>query len=305
MKAWHYALIVFIGGCCYGVLSTFVKLGYSAGFSMAEVTGSQYICGTLLIWIATLFAKKKKLKGIQAVKMILSGIPMGLTGVFYYQSLQTLDASLAIIFLFQFVWIGTLFEWMIDKKRPTGSKMVSIAALLIGSILSAGLVSNGVNSLSWQGIVWGMLSALTFSTFIYISGSVGKDIPPIQKSALFSTGALIIVMLLFPPAFLLDFQVVVGVAPYGFFLGLLGVVLPPLLFSIGMQHVGPSLGTILAASELPVAVTMSALFLAEYVSISQWLGVVVILSGIVLGNINLSKRKLNAVDTINGNNFAN
>jgi drug/metabolite transporter (DMT)-like permease len=304
MKAWQYALIVLFGGCCYGVLSTVVKLAYSAGFTLAEVTGSQFISGTLLIWGAALFTKRKKLKGIQATKIIISGIPMGLTGLFYYQSLQTLEASLAIIFLFQFVWIGTLFEWVIDKKRPTGGKIVSIVVLLVGSVLSAGLSLNGVGSLSWQGMVWGMLSAFMFSTFVYISSSVGKDVPPVQKSALFSTGGLITTMLIFPPTFLFDLRITTEVAPYGLLLGLLGVTLPPLLFSIGMQHVGPGLGTILAAAELPVAVSLSALILAETVGMTQWVGVAVILGGIVCGNINLSKSKMKTVVKINKKSLA-
>ena len=47
-----------------------------------------------------------------------------------------------------------------------------------------------------------------------------------------------------------------------------------------MLHIGPGLGTILTASELPVAVTFSALILAELVSFSHWLGVVIILINI-------------------------
>ncbi|MFK4998521.1 hypothetical protein ACI2OX_17990 [Bacillus sp. N9] len=43
----------------------------------------------------------------------------------------------------------------------------------------------------------------------------------------------------------------------------------PLLFSIGMPHIGPGLGTILSASELPVAVIMSALVLGEYVTFTN------------------------------------
>ncbi|GAA3332038.1 hypothetical protein GCM10020331_090970 [Ectobacillus funiculus] len=61
MKTWHYALIVFLGGCCYGVLSTFVKLAYSAGYSVTEVTGGQYLFGTLLIWVLVLFTKKENI----------------------------------------------------------------------------------------------------------------------------------------------------------------------------------------------------------------------------------------------------
>ncbi|USG65660.1 DMT family transporter [Brevibacillus ruminantium] len=296
MKTWHYAVIVFLGGCCYGALSTFVKLAYAAGYSVTEVTGGQYFFGALLTWVLVLFMKKKKITLNQTFKLLASGIPFGLTGVFYYQALQTLNASLAIIFLFQFVWIGTLFEWILYKKKPTKGKVISIATLLIGSALAANIVSAEGMVLSWEGTVWALLSAFTFTTFIFLSSSVGKDTPPILKSALLSTGGLIVVFLVFPPMFLFDLPVVMGVAPYGLLLGFFGVVLPPLLFSIGMPHIGPGLGTILTSSELPVAVSMSSLVLAEFVSLSQWMGVVLILGGIVVGNIMHSNNKMMSVD---------
>jgi drug/metabolite transporter (DMT)-like permease len=295
MKTWQYALIVFLGGCSYGVLSTFVKLAYSAGFTVTQVTGSQYLLGTVLIWGVALFSKKKKLSLPQIGKLLLSGIPVGLTGVFYYQSLQTLDASLAIIFLFQFVWIGSLIEWMVYKKIPSTGKMVSIGILIIGSILAAGIITEGGVQISWQGTVWGLLSALTYTALIFLSGSVEKDTPPVQKSALLSTGGLITVFLFFTPTDLFHLPVLMGVAPYGLILGLFGVALPPLLFSIGMKHIGPGLGTILTASELPVAVILSSLVLAENVSLSQWLGVALILGGIVAGNVKLPTTKVESV----------
>lgn len=289
MKTWHYALLVFLGGCCYGALSTFVKLAYHAGYTAAEVTGSQYLLGTLLIWMIAIFSKKKKLTLTKIGKLLLSGIPLGLTGVFYYQSLQTLHASLAIIFLFQFVWIGSLFEWIFYKKAPTTGKVVSIGILVVGSILAAGIITEGDGGLTWQGTAWGLLSALTYTTFIFLSGSVETDTPPVLKSAFFATGGLITVLILVQPTELFHLSVFMGVAPYGLYLGLLGVALPPLLLSIGMPHIGPGLGTILTASELPVAVILSSLVLAEQVSMFQWLGVILILGGIVAGNVKVPK----------------
>ncbi|KPB03251.1 EamA family transporter [Bacillus sp. CHD6a] len=285
MKTWHYALMVFLGGCCLGILSTFVKLAYAAGYSTSEVTGSQVLVGTLIIWIVTIFIRKKKLHITQTLKLVLAGIPMGLTGLLYYQSLQTLEASLAIICLFQFIWIGTLMEWIFYKKRPSSGKILSIVILLSGSVLAAGLFEDKVESISYLGVLWGILSAFTFSIFIFLSGIIGKDIPAIQKSALLSTGGLIVTFILYPPFFLVDLPAVLGIAPYGFVLGIFGVVLPPILFSIGMPHVGPGLGTILTASELPVAVIMSALVLSEHISMYQWAGVGIILGGIGVSNV--------------------
>ncbi|WGG46397.1 DMT family transporter [Rossellomorea sp. DA94] len=288
MKARHYALLVFLGGCCYGILSTFVKLAYSAGFSLAEVTGGQFIFGTILIWLLVLFTRKKRISLNQAFKLTVSGVPLGLTGVLYYQALETLNASLAIIFLFQFVWIGTLMEWFLYKKKPTKEKIVSIIILLIGSLLASGALLQGNVSFTVEGAVWGGLAAISFATFLSLSSSVGKDIPPVLKSAILSTGGLLVVCILFPPVFLFDIPTFTGVMGYGVILGVFGVALPPLLFSIGMPKVGPGLGTILTASELPVAVVMSFLVLHEEVRALQWIGVGIILCGIVIGN---SKKK--------------
>lgn len=299
MKTWHYAFIVFLGGCCYGILSTFVKLAYANGFSVTEVTGGQYLFGSLISWGLVLLTRRKKISQGQTIKLLLSGIPFGLTGIFYYQSLQTLNASLAIILLFQFVWIGTLIEWLFYKKKPTKVNILSITILLIGSILAAGIISNGGIALSWQGTIWGLLAAVTFSTFIFLSGSVGTDVPPLLKSAVLSTGGLIVVFLVFPPIYLVDLPVLLGVAPYGLLLGFFGVVLPPLLFSIGMPHIGPGLGTILTTSELPVAVSMSALVLKEDVGLVQWVGVVLILCGIIVGNVRGTKSNKKVVPVQN------
>ena len=292
LKKWNYALIVFLGGCCYGILSTFVKLAYAAGFSVAEVTGAQYLFGTLITWILVLFTRKYKVTRVQAIKLLLSGIPFGLTGIFYYQALQTINASLAIILLFQFVWIGTLFETIIYKKKPTLEKVIAIIILLFGSILAGGVSLEGGMNLSWQGAGWGLLSAFTFATFIFLSGSVGKNTAPLLKSDLLSAGGLFVVFLVFPPVYLVDIPTLIGVAPYGLLLGIFGAVLPPLLYSIEMPQIGPGLGTILTASELPVAVSMSALVLGEHVGMLQWIGVALILGGIAFSNVQLSKAKM-------------
>lgn len=290
MKHWYYALLVFLGGCCFGILSTFVKIAYANGFIVNEVVGSQFTFGLIFIWIAAMFSKRVKLSLKQTVTIIISGIPMGLTGVFYYLSLQTLDASLAIIFLFQFVWIGVLLEWVIEKRVPTIEKIISIVILLLGSLLASGAVASKT-SLTWQGIGWGMLAAFTFATFLFVSGAVGKELPALQKSALLSTGGFTAILFIFPPLFLFEPAVFTGIFPYGVFLGLFGVFMPPLLFSIGMPKVGIGIGTILSASELPVAVIMSSLVLSEFVSGWQWFGVFLILGGIGIGNSTILKRK--------------
>ena len=297
MKNWYYALLVFLGGCCYGILSTFVKLAYSAGLSSPEVTNGEYFFGALLIYGAAIFTKKEKLTLKQIFKLLLAGIPFGLTGLFYYQSLKTLNASMAIIFLFQFVWIGTFFDWIFNKRKPTKKKLISILILIIGSILAANVVTQQKTAIPIKGTILGLFAALSYSTAIFFSSSVEKDTPPVLKSALLSTGALIAICVLFPPTFLFHFSVLKRLTPYGLILGLFGAVLPTLLFSIGMPHVGPGLGSILSASELPVAVTMSVLVLSEHISLTQLIGIILILVGIISCNIRPRKNNVDSKGT--------
>jgi len=68
-------------------------------------------------------------------------------------------------------------------------------------------------------------------------------------------------------------------------LGLFGVFIPPFLFAYGMPHIGSTLGSILGAAELPVAVLCSMFVLNEYVSFIQWMGVLMIILAIVTPNV--------------------
>lgn len=258
---WKYALLVFLGGCSYGVVSTFVKIAYGHGYSVSDVTGTQYLFGALMLWFVTMMIRKKNpLTLKQWCILLASGIPMGATGIFYNRSLETIHASLAIILLLQFTWIGIVLQYILDKKRPTIKNIIATITILIGSILASNLLTNHV-SLSWAGIGWGLLAALSFATFIYLSGKTTIPVHPIKKSAIMCTGATIFVFLFLPPTFLMNGSLADGLLSYALYFAFFGSLLPPLLFNIGMPKVGSALGNILSASELPTAVFMSTLIL--------------------------------------------
>lgn len=286
MKIWSYALLVFLGGCSYGVVSTFVKIGYSQGFKLSEITGSQYLLGSIMLWIISIFVPKVRLKGKQWLTLILSGIPMGLTGIFYNQTLNYVNASFAIILLLQFTWISIILQYLFEKKVPTRTNLIATGIILFGSLLASGFLKSEI-AFSLTGISFGLLAALSFALFIFLSGRTSIPIHPIYKSAIMTTGAALTIFVLLPPVFLVNDSLTNGLWIYGLLTGFFGSVIPPILFNIGMPKVGGSLGTILSASELPTAVTMSTIVLHETVTLFQWIGVVIILAGITYPNIKI------------------
>ena len=44
-------LLVFLGACSFGILSTFVKLAYADGYSLSDVSGTQSFFGAILLWL--------------------------------------------------------------------------------------------------------------------------------------------------------------------------------------------------------------------------------------------------------------
>lgn len=294
------ALLVFLGACSYGILSTIVKLAYSAGFNVGEVTGSQAFLGVVGLWAMVAFKAigqanaYKIIPAKKALRILLAGIPSGATSIFYYQCVQYLPASMAILLLFQFTWIGTLIDVLFFKKKPGKVQILSLLMLVGGTIMASGVLSGNTEALDPKGILYGMGAALSFALFMLVNGRVGNDVPSSQKSALMLTGATILIFSVFPPYFLINGSLSSGLLEYGIPLALFGTVIPPLFFAMGVPKVGLSSAAVLGAAELPVAVLCGALILHESVGPLQWLGVAIILTGIALPALMKKRNNLSA-----------
>lgn len=286
----RYSLLVLLGACSYGILAIFVKFAYSEGFSLGEVIGSQYLFGWFILLSITLLFSRHRVPFKQAIILFIAGTSASLTGIFYYGSLQTVPASIAIVLLFQFVWIGIIIEAVATKTFPSKEKIISVIFLLAGTFLSSGLFEQSAGSIDMKGIFFGLLSAVAFAFYIFVSGKVAVEIPSLPRGVTLMAGALTLVMIIFPPTFLYNGALAAGLWKYGLGLGIFSIVIPSIAFTIGIPKIGSGLATILGAAELPVTTILSVFLLKEAVLASQWLGVMLILVGIAIPQIAFALR---------------
>lgn len=282
-------LAVFIGAASFGVLSTFVKNAYAAGFSLGEVTGIQAFLGMVILWgLHLILGGKKDSKNYPQIskkwKIMLAGISTGAVSILYYKTVELVPASIAIVLLMQFIWISALINFLVFKQKPTKWEAIGIVSILASTFLATGAFEDSFTAISPLGIVFGLLAATAYAFFIIVNGKVGNDHPPVVKSALMVTGAFLFVFIIFQPISIFDFSSDLSIYRYGIVLAIFGTVLPPFLFAYGMPKTGVSLGSIVSAVELPVAVSLSYFVLREPVSLLQWIGVLLILSFVVLIN---------------------
>ncbi|WP_211751791.1 EamA family transporter [Paenibacillus dakarensis] len=279
------SLYVFLGACCFGILSTVVKLAYSKGFEFQEVMISQFGSGWLILLVLMLIFARRTISLKQFGKLALVGICTCLTGVTYYLSLQSIPASIAVVLLFQFTWMGVVIEAIVNKKMPSRPTLISVVILLIGTVLAGGIFGAGSLQLNLKGTLLALAAAFMMALFVFFSGRVETQMSPITRSFYMSCGGLILLTIIFTPKVFLEVSPAQGLWIYGLILGLFGVVLPVLLFALGAPKISTGLATILGAGELPVAVIVSMLVLREHVSMLQWLGVIIILFGIAYPQI--------------------
>nr|WP_315233660.1 DMT family transporter [uncultured Flavobacterium sp.] len=286
--------LVGLGATSYGMLATFVKIAYGEGFTTPEVTIAQFVYGITGMLLINLFQKAKK--GNDVVKaskknitqLMLAGTSLGMTSIFYYLAVKYIPVSIAIVLLMQTVWMGVLFEMILEKKRPSTQKIVSVVIVLIGTALATNLIQSKVE-LDWRGIVLGLLSAASFTTTMFTANRVATHVSSAQRSLFMLLGGAIIVF---------GFAIATQTTPFNFeifmkwgiILALFGTIIPPLLFNAGFPLTGIGLGSIVSALELPVSVLMAYFLLNENVNLIQWIGIILIILAIVIMNVNFKKR---------------
>lgn len=298
-----YYLSVLAGAMSYGILSTIVVLAYGQGYQLGEVVGTQLITGFILTWMLALYTRFRskrrmqpngkqvtaaaskvfsRLTWKQRLLLMAAGTPTVITGLVYYQSLRYIPASLAIILLFQFTWISVLIQAISKRQRPNKVTFLTLIILFGGTLLAAGFLEQGLSEISGLGIAFGLMAAVSYSLFVLFSGKAVPSAHPAFRSAWMVTGGLILLCVLFPPTFLFNGLIWSQLLVFGLLLGFFGAFIPPVLFAIGVPHIGGDMAGILGAVELPVAVLLSSIVLHEHVSGLQWIGVIIVLIGVAL-----------------------
>ena len=287
--------LVALGATSYGMLATFVKLAYKDGFTTAEVTSSQFIYGILGVLLINLFQKivnkekAQKASSKNIFQLMVAGTSLGMTSVFYYLCVKYIDVSIAIVLLMQTVWIGVLLEWILDKKRPSTQKIISVGIVLFGTFLATKLYEFTIQ-IDWRGIFWGILAAASFTTTMFTANKVALGISSAQRSLYMLLGGAVIVFTFsaFTQVGTLNIEIFKN---YGLFLAFFGTIIPPMLLNAGFPKTGLGLGGIVASLELPVSVLMAFLILNEKVFFWQWTGIALIILAIVIMNLNFSKKE--------------
>ncbi len=285
-KSMAAALLVLLGAASYGVMSPIVKSAIADGWDVRALTFAQVLGGAAMLWALLLARSKFRLSmkmspGVWVLLAVIGIAGLSLTTLFYNQSLARLDASLAIVLLFQYTWITILLESIRARRWPEGSEWLAVLLIFAGTILAVGILERSIGHWDGTGLLLGLLSAVSYSLFFFLSGFLPPSLEPLAKSAVMATASLAFIGLAQGVGTWTAEGATVPLAAWGLLLGLLGIALPTVCFNAGIPRIGAGLAALLGSLELPVAVLAAYVLLGEPLSWWQGAGVALIVVGIL------------------------
>ncbi len=275
---WMAITLMTLAGACYGLVTPLAKGAALAGVPVRLYTPLQYVLPLVLL---ALMALRQRRLIPPSSKERINGAAVGALGaataVTYYEAVRLLPADEAVMLLFQFSWILPLIGWALSARRPTYPQALAIFIIWVGTLISTRAFSpNG-----W-GLAFGLLAALFYALMLYLQGRLPSD-TSVWESARLSTltGAVLATLLDRPWQMPLTHPI----TSWGWAsaIGLTGQALPLVLTYQAAPVLGETLTAVLASAELPVAVIVSQLAFREPARWPVWAGVVLIVSGIMLG----------------------
>ncbi len=286
MKFWFYPLLVIIASSSYGILSSIVKLAIKDGYSASQAVTSQYTIGFLIAILLFVIIQHKRPRFGGGWTLILAGFFTALTGIVYGKTVEYMPASLAVVMLFQFTWIGMLFDCIARRRYPKRVEVISLIFLFSGTIFAAGILNVDLSGIPWQGWAFGLASATSFASFVMANQKAVEGMDTTTRLLFTSFFAAIVIMCFQSPEIVWTGQLFTSsLLLYGLVLGLFGIIIPIYLFSIAVPKVGTAMTSILSAMELPVAMTASVLLVGEHITFIQIIGIFIILIGMTLPSL--------------------
>lgn len=278
-----YALLVFCAGAGYGIVTPLMKGAYAAGYTWQQVSVAQGFFGMLIFGAATLyFLARRTPMGLDARevgRMLALGVSNCAMVLLYALTLSMLSAAMTLTLLFQFVWMGLVVQLVGERRGPRATEAIAVAAVLLGTVLASGVLG-GDAGLNLPGVACGIATAAVYTLFLHFSGKVGVNSHWSARGFFVCVG-ITVPALAFCPDFFTSGVLLGDLSLFGLGIGFVGQFIPVLLLGIAGPHLATGIVTVMAASELPIGIIITAVALGEPVDAFTALGVIAVLAGIV------------------------
>ena len=219
--------------------------------------------------------------------LLLSGVLMAIHWVTYFYALQLSGIAIGMLSLFTYPVITAFLEPLFTKHKVNLIQVLLAIIICLGMYLI--LPEFSLENTKTQGILWGTLSALSYSLRnLVLKSSVNN----VEAPVIMFYQMLVTTILLFPSLFFFPLDEVPSALPALLSLALFTTCLGHSLFIRSFKNFSVSTVSILSSIQPVYGIILGILFLNETPSITTLIGGVLILSTVVIEGVLSTKKSI-------------
>lgn len=286
----------------------FVAVIWALNFSIVKVSlremdpysfnALRFIFATALLW----YAARKRGYSLKVEKHhFWKLVGIGIVGNLFYQMFfiiginYTYAANAAVMLGTIPIWVALLSQFFTDEKLTVYKAIgVFLAFAGVTFIIMGGQGALSFESETFLGNIITLAAAVCWATYTILSRKYLKVYSPLQYSAFMSVVGLISLMIVGLPFMIQLNWAEISMVGYGgvFYSGALSVGLAYILWNNGVKKIG-AVRTAAYQNLVPVlGLIFGVVLLGEELSLLQYIGAALVISGIVLARLNVQKFNL-------------
>ncbi|SES24282.1 DMT family transporter [Psychrobacillus sp. OK032] len=272
-------IFVLLGAVLWGTTGTAQTFLPESAHPFVISAGRSAVGGFSLL-IAMILLKKIKFTSWPWKETIHAAVCISLFQLLFFSSVKLTGVAIASV-----VAIGSapvfsgLIEWVFLKLRPSKIWGISTAFALLGCIFL--FINKGQITINPVGVIYSLIAGLGFAIYTLSSKSLLQKEEAIPVVAMtFSVSAL----LLSPFWFLYDVSWLQSTGNVGiiFYLGLATTSVAYVLYGRGLHKIPSSSALTLSLAEPTTAALLGVFIVGEILSVTSWIGILLLLGSIVV-----------------------
>ncbi|MFD6512791.1 DMT family transporter [Rhodococcus sp. NPDC060176] len=288
-------IFALLSAATFGVSGPFAKSLIESGWSPGGAVFARVAGGALVMMVIAVATQWNRLRQVSAHTrtVLLYGV-FAISGVqlCFFNAVQHLSVGVALLleYLAPIIVIG--WVWITKGARPSVQTLLGAAVALIGAAVVIDVF--GSAEISAVGVAWGLAAAACLAVYFVISERADGDLHPVVLAASgLTVSALVIGTLglvgILPFQFSASNTVVaehsVGVWLPVTVLVLVSTVIAYLTGIAAITLLGPTIGSLVALTEVLCAVVAAWILVGESVTALQAVGGAAIIAGLVLARL--------------------
>ncbi len=205
---------------------------------------------------------------------------------FWHTAIDRIGAGLATVLVNTQVIFVALLAWLVYKERPSKTAFVLVPLILSGVVLLSGLGrEDAYGDDPWAGVAFGLLAGVFYSLFILTLRASNRDhLAPTTGPMLDSTigmgvGALILGAI---PGVQFPLELSIGTHGWLLIMSLVGQVVGWSLINMALPRLAALETSVVMLAQPMLTILWAVLIFNEDLSLVQWLGVSIVLGGLLV-----------------------